>query len=154
MKRLEDHLAYSSEELRQLEKMYAADDLTEETEEIILKRAQNDVTIPNGDLEETREHVRREFDTSIPRESESLIHAAKAQALAWQQIEKSAPDALRKKKLEIAAQERDLEKNQRKLGRLKTDLAAMPVTAPTMASCITAPPAGASGLPPARSSGN
>ena len=34
-----DSLAYEKEELRQLEKMYKADDLTEETEEIVLRRA-------------------------------------------------------------------------------------------------------------------
>ncbi|MFG0334951.1 MAG: hypothetical protein ACF8TS_16465, partial [Maioricimonas sp. JB049] len=35
-------LEYAQEELDQLEKMYRADDLTEETEEIILRRAQRD----------------------------------------------------------------------------------------------------------------
>ena len=34
-------MAYQKEELHQLEKMYKADDLTEETEEIILTRARH-----------------------------------------------------------------------------------------------------------------
>ena len=40
LKSSEQYLAYAAEELKQLKKMYEADDLTEETEEIILKRAQ------------------------------------------------------------------------------------------------------------------
>ena len=40
LKSSEQYLAYAAEELNQLKKMYEADDLTEETEEIILQRAQ------------------------------------------------------------------------------------------------------------------
>lgn len=130
LKSTENYLAYSNEELRQLEKMYQADDLTEETEEIILKRARDEVEGYTWRLEEARERTRRELDTLIPRESESLIHSAETQAQSWQQAEKGAPDNLRKKTLEIAAQERDIEKSQRKLRRLREDLAAMTVTAP------------------------
>ena len=43
LNRQEQYLSYSLEELNQLKKMYEADDLTEETEEIIIQRAQNDV---------------------------------------------------------------------------------------------------------------
>ena len=39
VKSADNMLAYEKEELRQLEKMYKADDLVEETEEIVLKRA-------------------------------------------------------------------------------------------------------------------
>ena len=39
----EDFLSYEQEELRQLEKMYKADDLAEPTEEIILKCARDNV---------------------------------------------------------------------------------------------------------------
>ena len=39
----EQGVDYAKEELRQLEKMYKADDLTEETEAIVLKRARNQV---------------------------------------------------------------------------------------------------------------
>jgi hypothetical protein len=38
-----DRLEYAEEELRQLEKMYEADDLVEESEAIVLKRARNSV---------------------------------------------------------------------------------------------------------------
>ena len=41
----ENSLAYAQEELKQLKKMYEADDITEETEEIIVKRAQHSVDL-------------------------------------------------------------------------------------------------------------
>ena len=40
LKRARNSLEYTEEELRQLEKMYAADDVTEETEAIVLKRGE------------------------------------------------------------------------------------------------------------------
>ena len=43
LKSSKQSLEYAQEELKQLEEMYNADDLTEETEEIVLKRARNDV---------------------------------------------------------------------------------------------------------------
>ena len=44
-------LEYEEEELRQLEKMYKADDITEETEEIVLKRARDTVGGAKFDVE-------------------------------------------------------------------------------------------------------
>ena len=43
VKSAENDLSYETEELKQLEKMYKADDLMEDTEEIILKRARDNV---------------------------------------------------------------------------------------------------------------
>jgi multidrug efflux pump subunit AcrA (membrane-fusion protein) len=39
LKSTQDYVDYAAEEVRQLEKMYKADDLTEESEEIVLRRA-------------------------------------------------------------------------------------------------------------------
>ena len=43
LKVAKETLEYEEEELRQLEKMYKADDITEETEQIVLKRARDTV---------------------------------------------------------------------------------------------------------------
>ncbi len=43
VKSANDSLAYAKEELQQLEKMYKASDLTESTEQIILKRQRDQV---------------------------------------------------------------------------------------------------------------
>src|SRR5574340_381312 len=53
LKSATQYVEYAEEELRQLEKMYKADDLTEETEEIILKRARNE-------LEQVKFYLKRE----------------------------------------------------------------------------------------------
>ena len=47
-------LNYEQDELTQLEKMYEADDLTEETEEIVLKRQRNSVEFAEFSLESAR----------------------------------------------------------------------------------------------------
>ena len=52
-------LEYAREELEQLEKMYKADDLTEETEKIVLKRARNTVERAEFSLE------REEYDYNL-----------------------------------------------------------------------------------------
>ena len=47
-------LDYEKDELEQLEKMYEADDLTEETEEIVLKRQRNSVEFAEFSLENAK----------------------------------------------------------------------------------------------------
>ncbi len=53
VKEVAEALAYAEEELHQLKKMYEQDDLTEETEEIILQRAENTVLRYRWRLEQT-----------------------------------------------------------------------------------------------------
>ncbi|MEM7561098.1 MAG: hypothetical protein AAF394_18395 [Planctomycetota bacterium] len=50
----ENYLAYQSEELKQLEQMYEADDLTEQSEEIILKRTKDQVKSAKYSLERAK----------------------------------------------------------------------------------------------------
>ena len=50
--------------------------------------------------------------------------------LAWRQAEKGLPDALQQKRLEVAAQERSLEKGAQRLAKLEKDLASLTVKAP------------------------
>ena len=54
VKKAKDYLEYQKEELRQLEKMYGADDLTEETEEIVLKRQRDAVELAIFSLQRAR----------------------------------------------------------------------------------------------------
>ena len=48
VKMYQEQYEYEQEELRQLEKMYKADDITEETEQIVLKRAHDNVDRANS----------------------------------------------------------------------------------------------------------
>ncbi len=130
VRRIEQSLSYAQEELNQLEKMYQADDLTEETEEIILKRARNDVAYYEWLLIQTRERSARSLNTTIPREHDSMRRNVEKLALAWRQAEQGLPDALRKKRLEVEAQERAAAKNTRRLADLENDLSLLTVRAP------------------------
>lgn len=128
--RLENFLAYSREELNQLEKMYKADDLTEETEEIILKRAKDSVKSGEWSLEQARATSERQLSTTIPRRQDSSARNVARQRIAWRQAEATLPEQLKQKRLEIAGQERALNKAAQKFADLKADLGALTVKAP------------------------
>ena len=57
---------YSKEEYEQLLKMYEADDLTEETEEIILKRAKNSFERASESLRLSKMRIDRELKITLP----------------------------------------------------------------------------------------
>ena len=59
LKFYDSNLDYEKDELDQLEKMYKADDLTEETEEIVLKRQRNAVEFATVQLGERQAQQRR-----------------------------------------------------------------------------------------------
>ena len=72
-------LEYSEEEYQQLQKMYKADDLTEETEEIILKRTKRAVERAKYSLQEAKRTMDWTLNTKLMREKadlESSITAA------------------------------------------------------------------------------
>ena len=77
LKSAQQSLEYSEEELKQLEKMYKADDLTEETEEIVLKRARNEVEQGKFYLKSTELRTKRTLEQEIPRQEQQLTEAAK-----------------------------------------------------------------------------
>ena len=79
-------LDYAQDELDQLEKMYEADDLTEDTEEIVLKRSRTEVDFAKFNLEQTKEFCDELLMVRLPRFEiqikESLDKAALAMAQA------------------------------------------------------------------------
>lgn len=60
-------LDYEKDELHELEKMYKADDLTEETEEIVLKRQRNQVEFAEFSLAEAKIEADEMINVRIPR---------------------------------------------------------------------------------------
>ena len=130
LKSAEQRLEGAREELRQLEKMYKADDLTEETEEIILKRQKFAVEATELSLESTRLMVDRDFKTLIPREQETYKATKKDQDYALALSDKTLPKALTKKRLDLDKLKRDQKKTDKKLIDLKKDLESMSITAP------------------------
>jgi len=116
--------------LHQLEKMYKADDLTEETEEIILKRQKYAVEAAELGLESAKLFNERDFKTLIPREHETLKASKKDQDQAFALSEQTLPKALAKKRLDLDKLKRDQKKAEKKLADLKKDLDGMSITAP------------------------
>ncbi len=130
LKYRENMLEYVREELRQLEKMYKADDLTEETEEIVLKRQRDAVRRAEFALEKAKVDHEKQMKVVLPRQAEDIAAARKAKDEARKNAETTLPLGLRKKRLETAKARRDAAEAARHLDRLKKDRAAMVVKAP------------------------
>ena len=65
-----EYLDYTKEELRQLEKMYRSKDLTEETEEIILRRQRFQVESREQYLKEAELQRDQKLKVDLPRQEE------------------------------------------------------------------------------------
>jgi len=67
LKSAQFQLDYQQDELDQLEKMYEADDLTEATEEIVLKRSRTQVDFAKFNLEQTKQYCDELLQIRLPR---------------------------------------------------------------------------------------
>jgi len=125
-----DSLAYQQEELNQLERMYKADDLTEETEEIILKRTRDAVERAAYFLNTAVDSERRSLAYTIPRSEETLRVELKQSTLALEEARKTAPISLKQQELAIKKQRKSLEENKQKLKRLRVDRKLLEIRSP------------------------
>ena len=130
VKNAEQRLDGAKEELVQLEKMYKADDLTEETEEIILKRQKFAVEFAEFGLETSKLNSEQSLKTTIPREYESLKNLKRDQELALALAEQTLPKTLAKKKLDFEKSKRDQKKSDKKYNDLKRDMELAVVRSP------------------------
>jgi len=130
LKSARESLEYAQEELDQLEKMYKADDLTEETEEIILKRAQRDVERARFFLESTELRVKRSLDTELPRQEEQLRDGARRAEIALNKAKASLPNQLKKQEIEREKQVIANQRSAKKRDELNHDREIMAVKSP------------------------
>lgn len=130
LKMVVQNLEYQSEELKQLEKMYKADDLTEETEEIVLKRAKNDVDAAQFQVDRTKTENDLTLKVTLPRQLESHKNAARAATLALEKARATLPIALNKAKATLEKEQFDFHKADEQLARLKADRALLAIAAP------------------------
>jgi len=121
LRRSEISLENEREELRQLEKMYAADDLTEETEEIILKRQKDMVVAAEFDLRMQQLNHKRTREVLLPREAITLSEAERDTALALAKFVEESRPAVARKKSEIESLETTLERDKELLAKLEAD---------------------------------
>lgn len=123
-------LAATEEELKQLQAMYDEDDLTEETEEIILERQKFAVEDAKFDLKAAERRAELTLKSSLPRQEEELVKAAKEAAASLEKLEKSLPADLEVSKLELASAKSALQRQETELERLKSDGALLEWKAP------------------------
>ena len=100
LKSSEQYLAYAAEELNQLKKMYEADDLTEETEEIILQRAQYQYERAKFSFEAAKIRNEDAMKIQLPRGKVSTEDNFNREKLSIQTLRKTKPAELNRKKLE------------------------------------------------------
>ena len=101
VERAERSLENQREELKQLLKMYEEDDLTEETEEIILKRQKNAVDDAIYMVRRTKISATHSLNVEIPRQGTDLQQGYRDAELTWTSSAETLPRALDQKILEI-----------------------------------------------------
>lgn len=130
VKSAEFYLSAEQEELQQLLKMYEEDSKTEETEEIILKRARHHVDRAEFNLKSAKISSEWQLGTTIPRKLKTMQREAQDARIAHADAKQNLPRALQIKQQETDKAAKDLEQEVEKLAKLKADRAMMNITAP------------------------
>jgi len=123
-------LEAAREELKQLEKMYRSKDLTEETEEYILKRHRQEVKDAEFYLKSAIIHRDETLKVALPRREVLLREATVKEDLALQKSKLESPLTLPRKKLALTKLQRDLRTSREQLAHLEQDREAMTIRAP------------------------
>lgn len=118
------------EELKQLEKMYEADDLTEETEEIVLKRQREAVEQVRFYLTLAEREYERTLKYDLPREEQARKLGAELTALSYTRSKLTLPVSLKQAQLEFQTQRLAFSKSERALADLKADHGMLSIVAP------------------------
>jgi multidrug resistance efflux pump len=125
-----EHLEYEEEELHQLEKMYKANDITEETEQIVLKRARDTVERAKFMVEYTKLGREEVVKFSVPRMGEQVNEMAQRRMLDWEKNKVELPLALQKQRLELKKLHVQWERTDEKLRKMLGDRELMTVKSP------------------------
>ncbi|MEX2216346.1 MAG: HlyD family efflux transporter periplasmic adaptor subunit [Phycisphaeraceae bacterium] len=127
---VQNFLAYEKEELKQLEKMYKADDLTEETEEIILKRQRDQVARIEFMFERAKQTFEQTTAVMLPREELQVKNNEKISEIRLRVARQQLPRMLIQQRLAVQKMTRDREKSLENYKKLKSDRALMTIKAP------------------------
>jgi HlyD family secretion protein len=130
VKRSIEFLEYSKEELRQLEKMYRSKDLTEETEEIILRRQRFQVESGEFALKDAQLRRDQTLKVDLPRQELHVRENAVKLAIELEKARELLPLNLNQKRLALAKLKHDHVKSAEKLTDLRRDRDELTVHAP------------------------
>ena len=117
----EDYLSYAQEELAQLLKMYAEDDLTEETEEIILTRQKSNVRNAENNLTDLKRRNAHTLEVTLPRELVGLQEKVETARIDYATAKLNLERSYQLKKLEVAKLERELADAREDLTKTEAD---------------------------------
>jgi HlyD family secretion protein len=131
VKQAGEYLEYSKEELKQLEKMYRSKDLTEETEEIILRRQRFQVEAGEFRKKEAELHRDQTLKIDLPRQEQRVRESAVKQVIDLAKARALLPLIVNQKRLALAKLKHDSTKAAEKLTDLRADREAMTVHSPT-----------------------
>jgi multidrug efflux pump subunit AcrA (membrane-fusion protein) len=130
VKRSVEYLEYAKEELRQLEKMYRSKDLTEETEEIILRRQRFQVESGEFSLKDAELRRDQALKVDLPRQEQRARETAVKLAIDLEKARALLPLNLNQKRLALAKLRHDHAKSAERLADLRRDRDAFTVHAP------------------------
>jgi HlyD family secretion protein len=130
VKSAREYLEYAQEELRQLEKMYKASDLTEDTEQIILKRQRNYVERAAFYLTMSEKYREDTLKVILPRRDQLLREDSEKLTIALGKANATLPLMLNQKRLTLSKMKYDRDKAADRLTKLKRDREAMTVKSP------------------------
>jgi multidrug efflux pump subunit AcrA (membrane-fusion protein) len=122
-------LEYAEEELKQLQKMYRKD-LTEETEEIILKRQRNQVEMGRFLLKQAENRRDQSLKVDLPRREQDLRDSATKAVINWEKSQSTLPLTLSQKRLALEKARYERAKGAERLADLKKDRELLTVKSP------------------------
>jgi RND family efflux transporter MFP subunit len=123
-------LENAKEELKQLQKMYRNKDLTEETEEIILKRQRHMVEMAEFFLKSSKIRRDQTLKVDLPRREQTMRDSAVKQAYALDKTKNLLKLTLSQKKLALNKLRYEHGKSEERLANLKKDRELFTVRAP------------------------
>jgi multidrug efflux pump subunit AcrA (membrane-fusion protein) len=124
------NLDYAQDELDQLEKMYEADDLTEETEEIVLKRQRNQVDFAKFNLESTQLYRDQLLAVGLPRNDIRIKNAVDRAKLDLAKAQTALALDLNRARYELEKQKQSRAKSLDRHVKLLADRDLMEIKAP------------------------
>jgi HlyD family secretion protein len=124
------NLESARDELKQLQKMYKDKDLTEETEQQILKRYQRMVESSEVQLKSTQLDTDHTLKVLIPRKEQAMKDAAAKSDITLARAREVQPLAIKQKRLALAKLHYDDAQAREKFADLEKDRAALVVKSP------------------------
>jgi multidrug efflux pump subunit AcrA (membrane-fusion protein) len=121
---------YAEEELRQLEKMYKANDLTEETEKMILRRQQNYLEMERYWYQRTLIEHDYLMKYTLPNKEKALKETQIKQEQQLDKARKTLGPTAAQKRASLVKMRHDQEKHAQRLEKLKKDRAALTIHSP------------------------